>query len=109
MAAVANLRRGLRMEVKLVPEPLTSSLMGLMALAIRRHALAVEHGLEKVVFQLPVQRTGKTEVDSSPTLPRKSVPSSDSQNLPRTGGGRHRMAAWRRNLLIGKCLNIPPG
>jgi hypothetical protein len=99
MAAVADLRRGLRMEVELVPEPLTGSLMGLMALANRWRALAVKHGLEKVVFQLPVQRTGTTEVDSSPTPPRKSVPPSNSQNLPRRGGGRQRMAAWRRNLL----------
>jgi hypothetical protein len=47
MAAVADLRRGLRMEVELVPEPFTGSLMGLMALAIRRRVLTVEHGLEK--------------------------------------------------------------
>jgi hypothetical protein len=97
------------MEVELVPEPFTGSLMGLMALAIRRRALAVEHGLEKVVFQLPVQRTGKAGAWSSPTPPRRSVPPSDSLNLPRMGGGRHRMAAWRRNLLAGECSNIPPG
>jgi hypothetical protein len=109
MAAVADFRRGLRMEVELVPEPFTGSLMGLMALAIRRRALAVEHGLEKVVFQLPVQRTGKAGAGSSPTSPRRNIPPSDSQNLPRTVGGMHRMAAWRRNLLSGECSNIPPG
>jgi hypothetical protein len=109
MAAEADLRRGLRMEVELVSEPIFGSLMGLMALAIRRRALAIEQGLEKVVFQLLVQRTGKAGTGSSPTPPRRSVPPSDSQNLPRTGGGRHRMAAWRRNLLAGECSNIPPG
>jgi hypothetical protein len=108
MAAVADLRRGLLMEVELVPEPFTGSLMGLMALAIRRRALAVKHGLEKVIF-LPVQRTGKAGARSSPTPPRRSVPPSDSLNLPRMGGGRHRMAAWRRNLLAGECSNILPG
>jgi hypothetical protein len=109
MAAVANLRRGLRMEVELVPEPFTGSLMGLMALTIRRRALAIEHGLEKVVFQLPVQQTGKAGAGSSPTSPRRHIPPSNSQNLPRTGGGRHRMAAWRRSLLSGERSNIPPG
>jgi hypothetical protein len=97
------------MEVELVPEPFTGSLMGLMALTIRRRALAVEHGLEKVVFQLPVQRTVKAVAGSSPTPLRKHIPPSDSQNLPRTGGGRQRMAAWRRDLLTGECSNIPPG
>jgi hypothetical protein len=46
------------MEVKLLPGPFTGILMVLMALTIRRRALAVEIGLDKVVFQLPVQRTG---------------------------------------------------
>jgi hypothetical protein len=90
------------MEVELVPESLTGSLMGLMALAIRRRALAVKQGLDRVVFQLLVQRTGKAGADSSPTPLRGDIPPSDSQNLPRTGGGRHRMAAWRRSLLTGE-------
>jgi hypothetical protein len=68
MAAVADLRRGLRMEVELVLEPFTGSWMGLMALTVRRHALAIEHGLKKVVFQLPVQWTGKVGAGSSPML-----------------------------------------
>jgi hypothetical protein len=58
MSAVADLIRGLPMDVKLLPEPFTDILMGLMALMIRRRALAVEVGLDKVVFQLPAQRTG---------------------------------------------------
>jgi hypothetical protein len=58
MSAVAELRRGLPMEVKLLPEPFTDILMGLIALTIRRRALAVEVGLDKVVFQLPAQRMG---------------------------------------------------
>jgi hypothetical protein len=77
MAAVADLRRGLRMEVELVPEPFTDSWMGLMALTIRRRALTVEHGLEKVVFHLPVQRTGKVGAGSSPTPPRGNIPLSN--------------------------------
>jgi hypothetical protein len=97
------------MEVELMPESLTGSLMGLMALSSRRRALAVTQRLDRVVFQLPVQQTGKAGADSSPTPTRRDIPPSDSQNLPRTGGGRHRMAAWRRNLLTGECSKIPPG
>jgi hypothetical protein len=89
------------MEVELVSESFTGILMGLMALSSRRRALAVTQRLDRVVFQLPIQRTGKAGADSSPTPPRKDIPPSDSQNLPRTGGGRQRMATWRRNLLTG--------
>jgi hypothetical protein len=89
------------MEVELMPASMTGSLMGLMALSSRRRALAVTHRLDIEVFQLPVQRTGKAGAASSPTPPRENIPPSDSQNLPRTGGGRHRMAAWRRNLHTG--------
>jgi hypothetical protein len=74
MAAAADLRRGLRMEVEHVPKPFTGSLMGLMALAIRWRALTVKHGLDRMVFKLPVQRTGKAGAGSSPTPPRRNVP-----------------------------------
>jgi hypothetical protein len=89
------------MEVELMPVSMTGSLMGLMALSSRRRALVVTHRLDIEVFLLPVQRTGKAGADSSPTPPGENIPPSDSQNLPQTGGGRHRMAAWRRNLLTG--------
>jgi hypothetical protein len=97
------------MEVELMPESFTGILMGLMALSSRRRALAITKRLDRVVFQLPVERTGTAGADSSPTPPRRDVLPSNSQNLPRTGGGRHIMAAWRRNLLSGECSGIPPG
>jgi hypothetical protein len=62
------------MEVELMPESFTGSLMGLMALSSRRRALAVTQGLDRVVFQLPVQRTGKAGADSSPTPTEKGHP-----------------------------------
>jgi hypothetical protein len=69
------------MEVELMPEFLSGSLMGLMAFSSRRRALAVTERLDRVVFQLPVQRTGTAGADSSPTPPRRDVPPSNSQNL----------------------------
>jgi hypothetical protein len=60
------------MEVELVPEPFTGSLMGLMALAIRRRALAVEHGLEKGGLPAPSPTDGESRsrffTDAAETL-----------------------------------------
>jgi hypothetical protein len=93
--AAADLRRGLRMEVELVLESITGILMGLMALSSRRRALAVAQRLARLIFQLPVQRTGAAGAASSLMPSRRGIPPSNSQNLPRTGGGRQRMAARR--------------
>jgi hypothetical protein len=96
LLAVADLRRGLSWEVDWVLEPFIGFSIGLMAMD-GRHTLAVRDELEETVFQLPTHWMGRAGEGATLTPMRMNDPPSDSSNLPWTGGGRQRRAAWGRN------------